>query len=73
MNSLVKQWKDKTVNVRNMADADNAKKADAVMEHPPDVDRVLRSGVWRNLIVGVVRMIMFRRVRLAGTYETSQP
>ncbi len=45
MNSLVKQWKDKTVNVRNMTDADNAKKADAVMEHPPDVDRVLRSGV----------------------------
>ena len=24
MNSLVKQWKDKTVNVRNVADADNA-------------------------------------------------
>lgn len=45
MNSLVKQWKDKTVNVRNMADADNEKKADAVMEHPTDVGRVLRSGV----------------------------
>lgn len=26
MNSLVKQWKDKTVNVRNMADADNARR-----------------------------------------------